>query len=140
MMGKTLKTLQSVFPEPTTGTRKVTPHLAERVPVATITWKEEYEGGSAEAERVVFAQLAQDIMRVQLKTKQRAKASAVARTFHAKAVLSLRRATLRFHDALPAAYRVGFARPGAAYDTIVRFSNAASAPQASSTSSTPSLS
>src|SRR6516225_7646808 len=93
-------------------------------------WREEYAGGSPEAERVEFERLALDIMRVQLKVKERAKTSTVQRTFHAKAVFAAKDAELCFVEDLPADLCAGFAQPGKRYPTIVRLSNADGAGQA----------
>jgi heme peroxidase/catalase len=87
-------------------------------------WREAYEGGSAEAERLVFEKLARDIMSVQLKIQRRAKAARVQRAFHAKSVYAGRNAELRFVDDLPQDLRAGFAQPGKSYRTTVRLSNA----------------
>lgn len=84
---------------------------------------ERYEGGSPEAERLLFEQLAGELMKVQVKNR-RAGGGGIARTFHAKAPVAVENARLRFHDDLPAALRVGFARPGAEYPAVVRLSNA----------------
>jgi hypothetical protein len=90
-------------------------------------WAEEFQGGSPEAERQLFEQLAKEILRVQLKNQKAASAHgvphAVARAFHAKSTLAVDDAELRFLD-IPADLRAGFAQPGAAYRTVVRFSNA----------------
>jgi hypothetical protein len=90
-------------------------------------WAEEYQGGSPEAERLVFNQLAKEIMRVQLKNQKSASARGVPhpvdRAFHAKSTLAVEDAELRFL-ALPPDLRVEFAQPDAAYPTVVRFSNA----------------
>jgi hypothetical protein len=90
-------------------------------------WKETMVGGTPQAERAEFEQLAQDIMRLQLKNAKTASAHgvphAVDRAFHAKSTLATNRAELRFLD-LPADLSHGFAQPGRAYPTIVRFSNA----------------
>ena len=96
-------------------------------------WREQYEGGSAEAERLVFEKLARDIVLVQAKIKKRSKAGVIQRAFHAKVVLGVSNATLRVLGDVPEHLRVGFARPGAAYDVIVRFSNAANAIQGPTT-------
>ncbi|MFI8497783.1 peroxidase family protein [Streptomyces sp. NPDC085524] len=85
---------------------------------------ERYAGGSPEAERLVFEQLAADLLRVQLRMKKRSGSPALERTFHAKAVLGVENARLRFHDDLPRALQTGFARPGAEYPVTVRLSNA----------------
>ncbi|MFC5212958.1 peroxidase family protein [Streptomyces coerulescens] len=84
---------------------------------------ERYEGGHPQAERLVFERLARELMRVQARNR-RAGGGPVARAFHAKAPVAVENARLRFHDDLPAALRVGFARPGAAYPATVRLSNA----------------
>ena len=95
----------------------------------TAPWAEEYAGGSPEAERQLFDDLAWEIMRVQRKNQRAASAHGVPhgvdRAFHAKPTLVVTDAELRFRDDLPADLRVGFAQPGAAYRTVVRFSNAA---------------
>ncbi len=90
-------------------------------------WKEIYSGGSPEAEFREFQDLAQDIMRAQLKTRRAAKAPGIDRAFHAKATLALDGAELRFLDSLPPDLVAGHVRPGAAYPAVVRFSNAAGA-------------
>jgi hypothetical protein len=91
-------------------------------------WTETEVGGSPEAERVEFEELARKIMRVQLTTRKAAGSHGVPhgidRTFHAKSTLALDTAQLRFYD-LPDDLRAGFAQPDAVYPTIVRFSNAA---------------
>ena len=93
-------------------------------------WREEYEGGGPEAERLEFERLAVDIMQVQMVTKQRAKRTNVQRAFHAKAVYTAADAELCFLDDLPTELRAGFAQPGKRYATIVRLSNADGAGQA----------
>src|SRR5215213_7791929 len=95
-------------------------------------WAEEYQGGNPEAERLVFDQLAKEIMRVQLKNQRSASAHgvphAVDRAFHAKSTLAVEDAELRFLD-IPPELRVEFAQPDAAYPTVVRFSNASGSGQ-----------
>jgi Animal haem peroxidase/Catalase len=90
-------------------------------------WQETMAGGSAQAERAEFQQLAQDIMRMQLTNAKTASAHGVPhgvdRTFHAKSTLATDQAELRFLD-LPGDLSHGFAQPGRAYPVIVRFSNA----------------
>jgi hypothetical protein len=90
---------------------------------------ERYVGGTPEAERVIFEKLADDLMRVQLKIKERSGAAHIERTFHAKAILGVENARLRFHPDLPEDLRVGLAQPGAEYPVIVRLSNASGARQ-----------
>lgn len=85
---------------------------------------ERYMGGSPEAERRIFERLAQELMRVQEKNRRAAKAASPERALHAKAVLGVENARLRFHDDLPDALRVGFARPGAEYPATLRLSHA----------------
>src|SRR5262249_50241151 len=93
-------------------------------------WREEYEGGNAEAERLEFEQLALDIMQFQLKVKTRAKTSIIQRAFHAKAVFGANNAEFCYIDDLPTEFCAGFAQPGKRYPTIVRLSNADGAGQA----------
>jgi hypothetical protein len=92
------------------------------------SWTETPLGGSYEAERLEFEQLARDVMRVQLTNARTASAHGVPhgvdRAFHAKSTLALGDADLTFLD-LPHELRGGFAQPGASYPTVVRFSNAA---------------
>ena len=93
------------------------------------TWRETYRGGNAEAEQREFERLAQDIMSVQLVDKRRAKASAIRRPFHAKALFATVHASLRFIDDVPNELRAGWVQPGRAYPTVVRISNASGVPQ-----------
>ncbi|GGP76244.1 peroxidase family protein [Streptomyces melanogenes] len=90
---------------------------------------ERYAGGSPEAERLVFERLARELLRVQLKVKKRSGAASVDRAFHAKAVLGVENARLRFRDDLPEDLRAGFVKPGAEYPVTVRLSNASGARQ-----------
>ena len=104
---------------------------ANRTGLATANpWKEEYSGGSAEAERYEFEQLARDIMQIQTTVRKQISDHGVPppiqRAFHAKATVAVDEAMLRFNADLPAALQVGFAIPDEAYVTKVRFSNAAS--------------
>ncbi|MFE0388119.1 peroxidase family protein [Streptomyces bungoensis] len=93
---------------------------------------ERYEGGSAEAERLVFEQLAGELMRVQARNRKSSGAAAFARTFHAKPVLGVENARLRIHDQVPSELRTGFVLPGAEYPVTIRLSNAGGSPQADS--------
>ncbi len=96
-------------------------------------WREVYLGGSAETERETFERLARTLMQVQLTTTRAAARSgvpqAVDRAFHAKvdAGAGRRRAAVRGPPTCPRTCAPGFAQPGAAYPTTVRFSNAAGA-------------
>ncbi|MGH3825142.1 MAG: peroxidase family protein, partial [Pseudonocardiaceae bacterium] len=94
----------------------------------TQIWTEEFVGGNPKTERVLFEQLAKEIMLVQLKNRKHASRNgvphAIDRALHAKSTLAVEDAELRFLD-IPADLQVEFAEPGAAYPTIVRFSNAA---------------
>ncbi|MEU2790451.1 peroxidase family protein [Streptomyces sp. NPDC007100] len=93
------------------------------------TQYETYEGGSPEAERVVFEELARQLMRVQLKNRKSSGAPGVERAFHAKAALGVENARLRFDEELPAALASGFVQPGAEYPAMVRLSNASGTAQ-----------
>ena len=87
-------------------------------------WVEEYDGGSPEAEQLVFAGLAQEIVTLQQRLAERGGQAGPGRPFHAKPVLSSVDAQLRFVDDLPAQFRAGFAQPGRVSAAIVRLSNA----------------
>ena len=95
-----------------------------------VEWAEEFSGGSPEAERREFAELAQEIIRIQLKTQQRAGARGVPhglqRALQAKTTFASTHAQLRFLN-LPAHLEADFARSGATYPVTVRFSNASGA-------------
>ncbi|QEV17231.1 peroxidase family protein [Streptomyces alboniger] len=91
---------------------------------------ERYMGGTPEAERLIFERLAGELMRVQEKNRRASRAADLERALHAKAVLGVENARLRFHDDLPDALRGGFAQPGAAYPATVRLSNASGIRQA----------
>lgn len=92
------------------------------------TQYETYEGGSPEAERVVFDELARQLMAVQLKNRGRG-AHGVERAFHAKAALGVENARLRFDESLPAGLASGWVQPGAQYPAVVRLSNASGTAQ-----------
>src|SRR5216684_6269890 len=85
---------------------------------------EKYAGGSAEAERLIFAALARDLLDIQLANKKSGKSSEVLRAFHAKATLGVTNATLTVAKDLPERLSVGYFKAGSEYAAIVRFSNA----------------
>ncbi|MFH8404011.1 peroxidase family protein [Streptomyces sp. NPDC018019] len=89
---------------------------------------ETYEGGSPEAERLVFEELARQLMAVQLKNRGNG-AHGVERAFHAKAALGVENARLRFDEELPATLASGWVQPGAQYPAVVRLSNASGTAQ-----------
>ncbi|MBD0747881.1 hypothetical protein [Streptomyces sp. CBMA152] len=90
---------------------------------------EQYEGGSPQAERLVFAELAERIVRVQRVNQDKGRLSGPERAFHAKASLGVDNARLRFHPDLPLGLREGYAQPGAEYRALVRLSNASGIPR-----------
>src|ERR1700749_785232 len=91
-------------------------------------WKETMVGGTPQAERAEFEQLAQDIMRMQVENAKTASAHGVPhgvdRAFHAKATLATDQAELTFLK-LPGDLSHGFSQPGRTYHAIARFSTAA---------------
>jgi Animal haem peroxidase/Catalase len=88
------------------------------------SWSERYAGGSPEAERLLFAALARDLLDVQLANKKRGKSSEVQRAFHAKTILGVTDAMLTVAKDLPKLFSVGYFKPGSEYAASVRFSNA----------------
>ncbi|MGW2858731.1 hypothetical protein [Streptomyces sp. NPDC001205] len=91
---------------------------------------EQYEGGSAQAEQKLFEELAQRIVRIQRVNETSGQLAGPDRVFHAKSTIAVDNARLRFHTDLPLGLREGFARPGAEYAAVVRYSNAAGVPAA----------
>ncbi|MER5886386.1 hypothetical protein ABT160_21380 [Streptomyces sp. NPDC001941] len=85
---------------------------------------ERYEGGSAEAERLLFEDLAREVGALQAANQARARRDEPDRAFHAKTLLAVEDARLRFHDTLPPDLCAGYAQPGAAYRALVRMSSA----------------
>jgi hypothetical protein len=90
-------------------------------------WAERYLGGSPEAERQIFLRLATRIMKVQARNRDAASKGGVPHRivagFQAKPTFAVDDAELRFLD-LPAELSSGYARAGATYPAMVRFSNA----------------
>ena len=93
-------------------------------------WREEYRGGSAEAERLEFEKLARDIMRVQIDNRASSHAAAIQRGFHAKIDVGVTNAKLRIMADVPAQFQVGYVKPGVEYPAIARLSNANGAARA----------
>src|SRR5262245_10319532 len=91
-------------------------------------WREQYQG-DPEAERLLFEQLAKDMMHVQMKTKAASKAAGIQRAFHSKPVFAAVDAKLTFVHDMPDDLRAGYAQPGRTYPAIIRFSNASGAGQ-----------
>ena len=86
-------------------------------------WRETFLGGTPEAERQLFEKMAVKIMRTQLKNRKASGGGPITAGFQAKGTFAVDDAELRFLN-LPEDLRVGYAQPGAAYRTAVRFSNA----------------
>ncbi|ARX82343.1 peroxidase [Streptomyces alboflavus] len=91
---------------------------------------ERYQGGSPQAERVLFERLARELMTVQRANMRAANAGSPARVQHAKSSLGVENARLRFRDDLPEELRCGYAQPGAEYPATVRLSGASGIGQA----------
>jgi hypothetical protein len=90
----------------------------------SLQWQEAFVGGSPATENETFEGYARTIGEIQEKTRRCSDSDDVLRAFHAKSIVGVRNATLRFRDDLPASLRSGFAQPGALYPAIVRISNA----------------
>ncbi|MFD9817709.1 peroxidase, partial [Streptomyces violascens] len=91
---------------------------------------EQYEGGSPEAERKVFEEFAQRIVRIQRINQDTGRLPGPDRAFHAKTTVAVDNARVRFRTDLPLSLREGFVQPGAEYPALVRYSNAAGVPAA----------
>ena len=90
---------------------------------------ERYEGGSEQAELLVFEGLARDLMLAQERNRRATGAATVDRAFHAKTVLGVEDARLRVRPDLPPDLRRGCFQPGAELPVTVRFSNADPVPR-----------
>jgi hypothetical protein len=93
------------------------------------SWREVYDGGSPEAERLGFHQLALAILDIQEKNRQAAGAPHAMRTLHSKIVAGVTHAQLRMDSDLPDRFRVGHFTPGAVLRASIRFSNASGVPK-----------
>lgn len=104
-----------------------------RIPIVKNTeqraWAEVYDGGSLEAEREVFHQLAQAMLDIQEMNRKSAGASHAMRTLHSKILVGVTNAELRMDLALPRIFHVGHFMPGAVLRASVRFSNASGVPK-----------
>ncbi|MEU9790323.1 hypothetical protein AB0E27_06785 [Streptomyces sparsogenes] len=85
---------------------------------------EVYAGGSPEAERLLFERLAREMVGAEWANRHGGGPAHPPRACHARPALAVDNARLRFHDDLPEALRVGYARPGAEYPAVVRLSDA----------------
>lgn len=92
-------------------------------------WQEQYDGGSAEAEQKIFAELAEAMLGVQEGNRQKAARDRPDRTLHAKTLVGVTDARLIVDQTLPAAFRVMHFQPGSTLPVAVRFSNASAIPQ-----------
>ena len=70
-------------------------------------WSEKYDGGSPEAERLIFEGYTRDILRIQLKLRKKAGARSIERASHAKMLLCVANAKLRVVAEIPERFRVG---------------------------------
>lgn len=87
-------------------------------------WAEVYEGGSPEAEKEGFLQLAKALVDIQEATRGKAGWDHPKRTLHAKLTVGVADAQLAFDTDLPPAWRQGYVEAGRVYPTTIRFSNA----------------
>lgn len=104
-----------------------------RVPIVTNiekgSWVEVYDGGSLEAEREGFHQLAQAMLDIQEKNRESAGATHAMRTLHSKILVGVTNAELRMDSDLPSQFHVGHFMPGAVLRASIRFSNASGVPK-----------
>lgn len=86
---------------------------------------ESYLGGSPEAEASKLAKLAQDVMDIQINNKKKGNSKDILRAFNSKILLGVDNAKFKILAEVPSSLQVGYIRPGAEYETVVRLSNAA---------------
>ncbi|GAB7036294.1 MULTISPECIES: catalase family protein [Catenuloplanes] len=96
----------------------------------TVEWREDYVGGSAEAEERAFREYARRMTEVQNAHARTAGARAAHRTLHAKTVVGVTGAELVFAEDLPGELNVGAFVARARLATTVRLSNASGVPRA----------
>ena len=94
-----------------------------------LEWHELYDGGSVEAEKEIFAGLAEQMLAIQEANRQRTGRDRPDRTLHAKMVAGVTNARLIVDRTLPADFQVLHFQPGATLPVAVRFSNASAIPQ-----------
>ncbi|MFJ4849548.1 MULTISPECIES: hypothetical protein [unclassified Streptomyces] len=87
-------------------------------------WREIHHGGSPEAEEAHFRDLADIVVGVQRANKEKSGSQVSRRTFHAKIVVGVDNAELRFRTDLPADLHAGHFVAGTQLPVIVRLSNA----------------
>jgi hypothetical protein len=87
-------------------------------------WQETYDGGSPEAEKAIFLELAEQMLAIQEANRKKSGYELADRTLHAKMIVGVTDATLTVDAALPEQFHVGHFRPGATLHAAVRFSNA----------------
>lgn len=92
-------------------------------------WKETYDGGSPEAEKLIFLELAEKMLEIQENNRIKAGKDRYDRTLHSKMVVGVSNASLVVDDDIPAAFRVSHFQPGASLAVAMRFSNASGLPQ-----------
>lgn len=92
-------------------------------------WREVYDGGSPEAEKQVFLDLAAKMLEIQQNNMVKSGKTRYDRTLHSKMVVGVTNASLIVDDIIPEAFRVLHFQPGATIPAAVRFSNASAIPQ-----------
>jgi hypothetical protein len=97
--------------------------------VSGTDWREEFLGGSPEAEASVIEAFSSQINEIQAALRTRARPPLLRRGFHAKTQAGVTNAEFRILPSVPAHLRVGPFIPGAVYPAMVRFSNASGAMQ-----------
>ena len=89
-------------------------------------WPERFAGGSAAAERAIFAGYARDIQEIQLAAKDRSGAREIVRAFYVDAILTVPNAVLKILPGIESRFEVGYFRGNAEYrNVIVRLSSSA---------------
>ncbi|QNB06131.1 catalase [Herbaspirillum frisingense] len=88
-----------------------------------ILWKEEYAGGSEQAERMLIDGYARQILNIQRHIAQASNKSP-DRTLHAKVIAGVMNARFSVSPHLPAELAAGYFQPAASFTATIRFSNA----------------
>ena len=88
-----------------------------------VDWQEVYAGGSAEAERRLIQQWAQDMLAIQRRVARKTNKPG-HRTLHAKIIAGFDNARLLVDDALPTDLSTGYFQAGRQFPVTLRLSNA----------------
>ncbi|ASL47799.1 Catalase-related peroxidase [Burkholderia sp. AD24] len=92
-------------------------------------WKEVYDGGSPEAEKDIFLEMAKQMLGIQEGTRLKLGKDRPDRTLHSKMIAGVTNASIVVDSDIPESFRVSYFQPDALLPVAVRFSNASAIAQ-----------